>query len=462
MNSQHARALALALTILLAPSGFAATAATLSVDDLRCEYLVNPLGIDARAPRLSWKLVAVRPESRGLSQSGYQVLVAPSEALLREDKGAFWDSGKVASSQSLHVAYAGKPLASHDVCWWKVRVWDQDGNVSAWSAPARWTMGLLDARDWTARWIGLDSGEETDEQVTLLKDAAWIWYPGGKSTVGAPIGTRYFRRSINLPEGRRVRKAFLLATADDSFVAYVNGRSVGAGQSWAEVKRLDVTGQLRPGLNTLAVAATNAPSSNVAPEKNPAGLIGILKVEFEEGEPLLAPTDTHWRTSDKAVAGWEQAGFDDAGWKEPQIAGASGAAPWGKLAGPDHRRLPARMLRREFRVARDLRRATASVCGLGFFDLHLNGRQISDQLMNPALTGYDRRVCYVTFDVTPDVHPRSQRRSASSWATADTSLPAAACPSRRGRTDTPSYSSRSAWNTPTARWRTWSLTQTGI
>ena len=405
MNLRHVRALSLAITLLLGPTGFAATDASLNVVDLRCEYLVNPLGIDALAPRLSWKLVAVRPESRGLAQSAYRILVAPTEAQLREDKGTLWDSGKVASSRSLHVAYAGKPLASHDVCWWNVRVWDQDGNVSAWTLPARWSMGLLDARDWTARWIGKDSGEETDELVAPLKEAAWIWYPGGKSTIGAPIGTRYFRRSINVPAGRRVRKAFLLATADDAFVVYVNGRQVGAGQSWAEVKLLDVTEQLRPGPNTLAVAATNSPSTTVAPEKNPAGLIGTIKVEFEEGEPLLVATDTQWRTSDQAVSGWERPGFDDVGWKEPQIAGASGTAPWGPLAGPDHRRLPARMLRREFRVAGGLRRATASVCGLGFFDLHLNGRLIGDQLMNPALTGYDRRLCYVTFDVTSDVHP---------------------------------------------------------
>ncbi len=401
MNCRYA----LAMTILLLPSGFAAAGATLSVEDLRCEYLVDPLGIDARAPRLSWKLVAVRPESRGLAQSAYQVLVAPSEAALGEDKGAFWDSGKVASSRSIHVGYGGKPLASHDACWWKVRVWDRDGNVSAWSPPARWTMGLLDARDWTAGWIGKDSGEETDAMVSLLKDAAWIWYPGGNSTIGAPIGTRYFRRSIDVPEGRRIRKAFLLATADDAFVASVNGRSIGAGQSWAEVKLFDVTGLLRPGRNTFAVAATNSPSPNVTPEHNPAGFIGILKVEFEAGEPLLFPTDAHWRTSEKAVAGWEQSGFDDAGWKDAQISGASGTAPWGKLSGPDHRRLPARMLRREFRVAGGLRRATASVCGLGFFDLHLNGRPIGDQLMNPALTGYDRRACYVTFDLTREIHP---------------------------------------------------------
>ena len=63
------------------------------------------------------------------------------------------------------------------------------------------------------------------------------------------------------------------------------------------------------------------------------------------------------------------------------------------------------MLRHDFQVAKEVRRATAYVCGLGFFDLHLNGERIGDQLMNPALTGYDRRALYVTFDVTRDVHP---------------------------------------------------------
>ena len=65
--------------------------------------------------------------------------------------------------------------------------------------------------------------------------------------------------------------------------------------------------------------------------------------------------------------------------------------PWGKIGGSNHRRLPARMLRHDFKVAKEVRRATAYVCGLGFFDLHLNGQLVSDQLMNPALTGYDRR-----------------------------------------------------------------------
>ena len=177
----------------------------------------------------------------------------------------------MASDQSLHVAYGGKPLTSHAVCWWKVRTWDQGGTPSAWSAPARWTMGLLDATDWSARWIGWDGGDET-EDFAVLKRASWIWYPEGTPTIGAPIGTRYFRRTIDIPGGRRVRKARWLITADNSFNAYVNGQPVGGGQSWETVEAIDVTGQLRSGANTLAVAATNAPDRNVGSRQEPRGV----------------------------------------------------------------------------------------------------------------------------------------------------------------------------------------------
>ena len=140
MNTRHTRDLTLALTIVLMPSPFAAgfaaepgregAGASLRLDRLRCEYLTNPLGIDARAPRLSWTLRAVRPEARGLTQTAYQVLVAPSEVSLAKDEGALWDTGRVESDRSLHVPYGGRPLRSHEPCWWKVRVWDQDGKVS--------------------------------------------------------------------------------------------------------------------------------------------------------------------------------------------------------------------------------------------------------------------------------------------------------------------------------------------
>lgn len=118
---------------------------------LRCEYMAEPLGIDAPAPRLQWKLEA--PENtRGVRQSAYQILVATSQNLLSEGKADLWDSGKVEGDQNAHVVYAGKPMVSRLACHWKVRVWTGK-QASAWSKPAVWEMGLLEEDDWSAKWI---------------------------------------------------------------------------------------------------------------------------------------------------------------------------------------------------------------------------------------------------------------------------------------------------------------------
>ena len=123
-----------------------------TVEDLRCEYLVDPLGIDVVRPRLGWILQSALREQK---QTAYQVLVASSPAKLVNDQGDLWDSGKVPSDQSIQVEYAGKALASRQTCWWKVRVWNRHGISSAWSAAAHWTTGLSDPRDWQASWIGV-------------------------------------------------------------------------------------------------------------------------------------------------------------------------------------------------------------------------------------------------------------------------------------------------------------------
>ena len=93
---------------------------------LRCECLTNPLGIDESKPRLSWQVVATDPKARGLTQGAYQVVVASSPELLAKNQGDLWDSGKVASSQSLYVPYAGKPMVSLQHCVWKVCVCSSD------------------------------------------------------------------------------------------------------------------------------------------------------------------------------------------------------------------------------------------------------------------------------------------------------------------------------------------------
>ena len=116
-----------------------ATAAII-VGELRCEYLEEPLGIDTTQPRLSWILTADKHGARGQGQSAYQILVAGNRNELDAGQGDLWDSGEVTSDQSVQVRYAGKALASEQECFWKVRVWDEQGKLSPWSRPARWTI----------------------------------------------------------------------------------------------------------------------------------------------------------------------------------------------------------------------------------------------------------------------------------------------------------------------------------
>jgi alpha-L-rhamnosidase len=135
--------------------------------NLRCEYLVDPLGIDQTSPRLSWMLES---SHRGDRQTAYQVVVASSPELLTKDQGDLWDSGKVNSDESAHVVYAGKPLDSRQACYWKVRVWSPlNGAASAWSENAKWTIGLLHPTDWQAKWIDSTAAAAAEQSKQKVK-----------------------------------------------------------------------------------------------------------------------------------------------------------------------------------------------------------------------------------------------------------------------------------------------------
>ena len=152
----------IALLSLMSCTAFAANDAELN--NLRCEYHNNPLGIDITSPRLSW---ITQSENRGWKQSAYQILVASSQENLDQDRGDLWDSGKTQAGQSIQIPYAGKPLLSHGQCFWKVKVWDQNGAASPWSQTATWSMGLLNEADWQAQWIGHDKAVK----ITPNRDA---------------------------------------------------------------------------------------------------------------------------------------------------------------------------------------------------------------------------------------------------------------------------------------------------
>jgi len=302
----------------------------LTLTNLRCEYTPNPLGIDTIFPRFSWE-----PEhtERGQKQSAYQVLVASRQELLHKNIGDLWDSGKVNSDQSVHVAFAGHTLESGVTYYWKVRAWDRHDQVSPYSTTALFEMGLLHADDWQGEWISWN-GE------------------------GSPL----FRREFSLEKA--IRRARLYISGLGYYEAHINGGKVGdhvLDPGWTDYEKtvlyatFDVTPFLHTGRNAIGVMLGNGrfspPAEVVKKNINPLKtygrqplLIAQLSVEYSDGTIVQVGTDASWKVTAGPIIfndiydgevydarlerpGWDFHGYDDSDWQTAQKA----QRPSGKL-----------------------------------------------------------------------------------------------------------------------------------
>ncbi|MFI7599266.1 family 78 glycoside hydrolase catalytic domain [Actinoplanes sp. NPDC049681] len=342
-------------------------ASPVTVGGLTTERRTDPVGIDAAKPRFGWRLSSA---ANGQVQGRYQVTVGT-------DPGAtdVWDSGQVASRQSVDVAYAGPPLAANRTYHWRVRIWDAQGRPSPWSAPARFDTGLA---AWQADFIGAPG-------TAGLAGASWIWYPEGDATASVPAGTRYFRRTVDVVTPGRTT---LVVTGDDTADVWVNGARVSASRrvtdSWKRATTVDVTAQIRAGANTIAIAATNTSAG-------PAGVIAKLQGATTGG------TDAAWKASQTAPDGWQQPGFDDHAWPAARVAAAYGSGPWGdQVVVPN----PAPRLAKTFSVGKPVARARLFATALGLHETYLNGAKVSEERLAPGWTDYTKRLQYRAYDVT--------------------------------------------------------------
>ena len=119
----------------------------LIAEKLRCEYKENPMPISTQKPRLSWVLSS---ESRNVMQYAYQIQVSKNDI---EFTSLVWESGKTNSDVSVHVEYEGQSLSSRSRYYFRVKVWDNQGNVSDWSKPSFWETGILDEYEWIGDFI---------------------------------------------------------------------------------------------------------------------------------------------------------------------------------------------------------------------------------------------------------------------------------------------------------------------
>ena len=315
----------------------------MQVSGLRCEYRLNPMGVDVCPPCLSWVLETDR---RGALQQAYQIQAASESGAWDGDAALLWDSGRVAADQSHLVPYGGPVLSAGQWVYWRVRVWDEQGAASEWSKPAFWSMGPLAATDWGgACWIGLDrtdpdSPPEDPDDVDDYRR----------------LPARYLRRDFTLagPVARAQVSVCGLGVCD----LHLNGQRVVEDEvmnpSQTDFSRrvlyrtYDVTGLLRDGANAIGVVLGNGRFQGLRPRGHRVfgfpKLILLLDIQYADGSREMLVSDAAWRVTDRGplrynheydgehydarleMPGWDAPAFDDRTWEPVERVAAPGGA----------------------------------------------------------------------------------------------------------------------------------------
>lgn len=286
---------------------------------LSCEYLINPIGIDAVQPRLSWRLEDTRYAAR---QSSFEIIAGTDSAAVSRGSGNQWQTGRLNDATQL-VVYSGKTLQPFTRYFWAVRVWDKDNIITALSAVASFETGMMNRFNWKGAWI-------SDSRNIHEKAAP------------------YFRKAFTLHKKIRAARAYI--AVGGLYELYINGNKIGNHRLDPMYTRFDrrilyvthdVTAQLKDGSNAIGVLLGNGwynhQSTAVwyfheAPWRARPAFCMDLRITYEDGTVETITSGKDWKTSPSPVifnsiytgehydarleqTGWNEAGFDDAQWK---------------------------------------------------------------------------------------------------------------------------------------------------
>lgn len=283
-------------------------------------------------------------------QSAYQILVSSSAEKLAAEAGDVWDSGKVGSRMQNHVPAGGSTLESDRTYHWKIRTWDKDGGEGSWSAPARFSTGLLGNDGWAgSHWIKRDSKDADDR-------------------------TRY-RKAVDLPD-KPVTRATVYVSAVHKYSLFLNGELVGKGTAYQHPQyqyynAFDITPRLRPeARNQFAVFHHWFGGGQGRPE-SARGMILKAIVHHTDGSKTEIVSDGTWLQSraEEWVSGqkhrnrgegvgyvekidarkltpdWTAPDFDDSSWKPAVVIGPHPIEPWTGDLSPDLTRIDERIIK---------------------------------------------------------------------------------------------------------------------
>ena len=287
--------------------------------NLKCEYIVNPVGIDNLHPRFTWRMSDDRP---GAEQTAWQLFVGTDSAEVANQNGNVWNSGKIKSGQNL-VRYEGEPLEAFTRYYWSVKVWDQNHKLSVNDPVAWFETGMVDNMNWKGSWI-------SDSPDINLKPAP------------------YFRKNFTV--SRKVISARQYIAVAGLYELYVNGTRVGDHRLDPAYTRFDrrtlylshdVTSLIHEGENTIGIILGNGwynhQSTAVwyfdkAPWRARPKFCTDLRITYDDGTVETITSGTDWKTSLSPVIfnsiytgehynaqleqpGWNLNEFDDSKWK---------------------------------------------------------------------------------------------------------------------------------------------------
>ncbi len=300
--------------------------------DLRCGFRENPVGMDVQNPDLSWT-IQTNPEQRGVKQTAYQILVASTPELLRQDMGDLWNSGKVRSDKMGQIRYSGKPLVSSRSCYWKVRIWDEGGRLSNWSSDAFWIAGILNENDWKAKWISAAGAEKFARNYRSarsdfnlrqeLQEMRKNWVDPKEPNYSSMLLHKEF--SVE----KKLVKAVMHVCGLGHYELTLNGRKVGdylLAPGWSDYRKTvlydsyDVTSQLSEGSNAIGLFLSNG-MYNIQPDSiryvkflNSNGQLKAkaqLHLEYSDGSVRQLITDESWHVSPGPVTYMNEFGGED-------------------------------------------------------------------------------------------------------------------------------------------------------
>lgn len=369
-------------------------AQTPKVDDLQCEYWNAPLNVDVPRPRLSW---VIRSTLRGVKQKAYQILVASTPAKLNADLGDLWDSGKVESDQTLQVFYSGTLLHSGQACYWKLRFWDQDDRESSWSEPASWCMGLLNESDWKAKWIAAP-GDDPGASASLgyhavvshsADDVKWVQVDLGKPVSIDSVKLHSMNHEV--PGFGFPLRFSIIASDDPEFKSsdiIADHTKDDFANPGATVVSFDAKGIKHRYVRVTA----NRLFHRTAGDHTFCFALAELEV-FSGGNnvALHAPVTALDST-------------EDYGWSKAQLTDGLGLAP-SPSDRTDNSLKTLPIFQKRLEINKPIARAMLYVCGLGQYELWLNGNKLGNSVLDPGWTNYRRTCLYRSYDITAILRP---------------------------------------------------------